>query len=111
MKDTLTKILPLAAMAAPVLLLPGCKKQQPNILFILADDYGWKDTGATGSAFYETPNIDRIAEQGVNFTQSYAACQVSSPSRASLMTGLFTARHGIADWIGEKSGEDWGICT
>ncbi|MBQ9893342.1 MAG: sulfatase [Bacteroidales bacterium] len=97
----------LAALAAPALLLPGCGKPQPNILFILADDYGWKDTGATGSTFYETPSIDRIAADGVNFTQSYAACQVSSPSRASLMTGLFTTRHGITDWIGEKSGEDW----
>lgn len=81
--------------------------KQPNILFILADDYGWRDTGVTGSEYYETPNIDRVALDGVNFTRSYAACQVSSPSRASLMTGLFTTRHGITDWIGEKSGEDW----
>lgn len=98
------------AVASPLAFFPSCKQpelQQPNILFILADDYGWRDTGATGSDYYETPNIDRVAQNGINFTRSYAACQVSSPTRASLMTGLFTARHGITDWIGEKSGEDW----
>lgn len=97
-----------AGLVLPLAFLTACKAdRQPNILFILADDYGWNDTGATGSTYYETPNIDRIAANGVNFTQSYAACQVSSPSRASIMTGLFTARHGITDWIGEKSGEEW----
>lgn len=97
-----------AALASPLALLCGCQSgEQPNILLILADDYGWIDTGATGSTYYETPNIDRVAEGGVNFTRSYAACQVSSPSRASLMTGLYPARHGITDWIGDPSGEQW----
>lgn len=98
------------AVASPLCIFTSFKQkdpQQPNILFILADDYGWRDTGATGSEYFETPNIDRIAQNGINFTRSYAACQVSSPSRASLMTGLFTTRHGITDWIGEKSGEEW----
>lgn len=83
------------------------KAQRPNILFILADDYGWKDTSCTGSKYYETPNIDRIAANGINFTCGYAACQVSSPSRASILTGQYTPRHGITDWIGEASGTDW----
>lgn len=83
------------------------KEKPRNVLFILVDDYGWNDTSCGGSKYYETPNIDRIAQHGVMFTQGYAACQVSSPSRASLMTGKFTARHGITNWIGELSGEEW----
>ena len=83
------------------------KNEHPNVLFILADDYGWMDLGCMGSKYYETPNLDRLAERGVKFTNAYASCQVSSPSRASIMTGRYTPRHGITDWIGEKSGEDW----
>lgn len=80
---------------------------RPNILFILSDDLGWNDLGAGGSTFYESPNIDRIAHEGMKFTQAYASCQVCSPSRASIMTGQYTPRHGITDYIGAKSGEDW----
>lgn len=60
-----------------------------------------------GSQFYETPNIDRIAKEGITFTNGYATCQVCSPSRASLLTGKIPARHGITDWIGAPSGEKW----
>lgn len=81
--------------------------EHPNVVFILADDYGWNDLACMGSQYYETPNLDRLAKYGVKFTNAYAACQVSSPSRASIMTGKYTPRHGITDWIGEKSGEDW----
>lgn len=80
---------------------------KPNILFILVDDLGINDLSCTGSSYYETPNIDRIATEGKIFTQGYACSRVCSPSRASIMTGKFTARHGITDWIGEKSGTDW----
>ncbi|MDH3649548.1 MAG: sulfatase [Saprospiraceae bacterium] len=78
-----------------------------NILFILADDLGYHDLGCMGSKYYETPNIDQIAKQGTLFTQGYATCQVCSPSRASLLSGKFPARHGITDWIGARTGEDW----
>lgn len=81
--------------------------QKPNILFILADDLGCHDLSCTGSKYYETPNIDKIAQNGMIFTNGYAAGSVSSPSRASIMTGKFTARHGITDWIGAGSGEHW----
>jgi len=81
--------------------------QKPNILFILADDFGYHDMSVMGSEFYETPNIDRIASEGMIFTDGYAACQVCSPSRASIMSGKFTARHGITDWIGARTGEEW----
>ncbi len=95
------------------LILFNCKKEQtdeyqkPNILFILVDDLGYHDLGVTGSKFYETPNVDQLAHESVFFTQGYAASRVCSPSRASIMTGKFTARHGITDWIGAKAGEDW----
>ena len=78
-----------------------------NVLFILADDLGIHDLSCTGSSFYETPNIDRIANEGTIFSQGYATCQVCSPSRASIMSGKFTARHGITDWIGAKTGDAW----
>ncbi|MEQ8241044.1 MAG: sulfatase [Cyclobacteriaceae bacterium] len=77
------------------------------MLFILADDLGYHDLSVMGSQYYETPNIDRIAKEGAVFTEGYAACQVCSPSRASILTGKFPARHGITDWIGARSGEEW----
>ena len=83
------------------------KHKKPNILFILVDDLGYQDLGITGSKFYETPNINLLAKESMLFTQGYAASGVCSPSRASIMTGKFTARHGITDWIGAKSKEDW----
>ena len=81
--------------------------ERPNVVFILADDLGWKDLSITGSEFYETPHIDRIASSGVQFVQGYATCQVCSPSRASIMTGKYPARLHITDWIGAKSGYAW----
>lgn len=83
------------------------EQPKPNILFILADDLGYTDLSCMGSNFYETPNIDKIAQNGMIFTNGYAACQVCSPSRASLMTGKSPARHGITDYIGAPIGEDW----
>ncbi len=108
---TFKNMLPLFA----ALLMVSCQqeqaeqaeKQKPNILFILADDLGYHDLSCMGSDYYETPNIDRIANEGMVFTNGYATCQVCSPSRASLMSGKFPARHGITDWIGAKTGEAW----
>ena len=83
------------------------KTSRKNVLFILADDYGYNDLSYRNNTFYETPNIDRIAKEGTVFNDGYAACQVCSPSRASIFTGTFPARHGITDWIGARSGEKW----
>ena len=80
---------------------------RPNVLFILADDLGWRDLSNEGSTFYESPNIDRIANEGMKFTRGYATCQVCSPSRASIMTGKYPARLQITDWIGAAMGEKW----
>jgi len=73
--------------------------QQPNILFILIDDMGWRDLTCYGSSFYETPHLDRLAAEGMLFTDGYAACPVCSPTRASLLTGKYPARVGITDYI------------
>lgn len=82
-------------------------KTPPNFIFILADDLGYHDLSVMGSQYYETPQIDRIANEGMVFKEGYANCQVCSPSRASIMLGSFPARHGITDWIGAKTGEEW----
>jgi len=70
-----------------------------NVVLILADDLGWTDLGCYGSAFYQTPHIDRLAAEGVRFTQHYSACTVCSPTRAALLTGKYPARLHITDWI------------
>ena len=74
--------------------------RRPNFVFFLADDMGWRDAGCYGSTFYETPNIDRLAKQGMRFTNAYAACPVCSPTRASIMTGKYPARLGTTDYFG-----------
>ncbi len=72
------------------------KPAQPNLVFILADDLGWSDTTFNRpNAFYETPNIERLARRGLRFTQAYAANPLCSPTRASILTGLYPARLGI----------------
>lgn len=75
---------------------------KPNFLFILVDDLGWVDLSCYGSEFYETPNLDRLASQGMRFTDAYASCPVCSPTRASILTGKYPATVGVTDWI------DWG---
>ncbi len=70
--------------------LAGAQAQQPNILFILCDDMGWGDLACYGQQYISTPNIDRMATQGMQFMQAYAGSPVSAPSRASLMTGQHT---------------------
>ncbi len=70
-------------------------KRPPNILFILADDLGWKDVGYNGTDFYETPNIDKLRTEGMMFSNAYAAAGNCAPSRACLMSGQYTPRHGV----------------
>ena len=80
-----------ALMAAPV--------SKPNFVSMLIDDYGWSDSGCYGSTYYETPNLDALARDGVRFTNAYAACPVCSPTRASILTGKYPARLKLTDWI------------
>ncbi len=90
-----------AVLAA--VLVPCCDaatERKLNFVFFLADDMGWRDAVCFGSTFYETPNIDRLARQGMRFTDAYAACPVCSPTRASIMAGKYPARMGTTDWFG-----------
>ncbi|MCP4609900.1 MAG: sulfatase [Planctomycetes bacterium] len=73
--------------------------EKPNIIFILADDLGWAELGCYGNKFNETPNLDKLASQGMRFTEAYAAAPVCSPYRAALMTGQYPARIGITDYL------------
>ena len=83
------------------LLLNACNQKQvpPNILLIVVDDLGYSDLHCYGNELVETPNIDRLAEEGIRFTSAYASCTVCSPTRASLMTGRNPVTVGITDWI------------
>ena len=84
--------------------------RKPNIVFILADDLGWHQLGCYGSTFYETPNLDRLATQGMRFTDAYAA-PVCSPTRGSIMTGKYTARLHLTDFIKGGSPKDKKLLT
>ena len=93
----LSRLAACALLAATAVLAEPAAK--PNIVFVLTDDLGWTDLGCFGSKFYETPNIDRLASQGMRFTDAYSACTVCSPTRASILTGQYPARLHITDWI------------
>ncbi|MBH0111325.1 sulfatase-like hydrolase/transferase, partial [Salinibacterium sp. NG22] len=71
------------------------KKSFPNIVFILADDLGYGDLGCFGAVAIKTPNIDRLAQEGIKFTNFYSASSICSPSRAALLTGRYPQRMGI----------------
>lgn len=89
----------LATSCCAMLQAQKATSDRPNVVFILVDDYGWSDTSYNGSTFYETPNIDRLANEGMRFTNGYAAASVSSPTRVSILTGKYPARTHITDWI------------
>jgi len=72
---------------------------KPNIIFILIDDLGWAELGCYGNTFNETPNLDKLADAGMRFTDAYAAAPVCSPYRAALLTGQYPARIGITDYL------------
>jgi arylsulfatase A-like enzyme len=75
------------------------RENKPNVVVILVDDMGWTDLACFGSKFYQTPHIDRLAAQGMKFTQAYSACTVCSPTRAAILTGQYPARLHVTDWI------------
>src|SRR5688572_10020484 len=74
---------------------PGNAPQRPNIIFILADDLGYGDVGCYGQKKIKTPNLDKMAADGIRFTQCYAGTTVCAPSRSSLMTGQHTGHTRI----------------
>jgi len=80
-------------------ILEAKDEEKANIVLFLIDDLGWKDLGCYGSKFYQTPNIDRLANEGVRFTDGYAACAVCSPTRAAILTGKYPARLMLTEWL------------
>jgi len=92
------KLLPLALAAGCALSAAAVVAEEtrpPNIVFIMADDLGWMDTGVYGSSFYQTPNIDRLAERGMRFTEAYSANPLCSPTRSSILSGNYPTRVGM----------------
>lgn len=92
-------VLVLAGLGTPSLLAAP-----PNIVLILADDLGWSDVGFNGAQFFETPNIDRLARQGMIFSNSYTGGPNCAPTRACLLTGTYTPRHHIYTPGGRSKG-------
>jgi len=89
-----------AAVLASHPLAARTKRRPLNVVFILADDLGWRDLGCYGQGIHETPHIDRLASQGMRFTDAYAACPVCSPTRASIMAGKYPSRTGMTtNWL------------
>jgi arylsulfatase A len=88
-------------------LLPGSvraqEKKQPNFIVILADDLGWGDLGCYGHPVIKTPNLDKLASEGMRFTQCYSASAVCSPSRSAILTGRTPYRNGVFTWIPQDS--------
>lgn len=97
----LVGLLALLGLAGPAVAVP------PNFIIILADDLGWADLGCYGSKFHETPRLDKMAKEGVRCTDAYAACNVCSPTRASIMTGKYPARLHITTFIPGRPSRDF----
>ena len=88
----------LLALLAGLAIVPAAQAaERPNIVVILLDDLRWDDLGCTGHPFAKTPHIDRIAREGALFNNAFCTTPLCSPSRASILTGLYSHRHGIVD--------------
>ncbi len=82
----------------------AAQPNRPNILFILTDDFGYGDLGTYGGAFVPTPNLDRLAREGIQFRQFYVASPICSPSRTACLTGMFPARWRISSYLQTRKG-------
>lgn len=92
----MSRLFPLiSALVLLLSLLPAQAERPPNILFILIDDLGWSDVGAYGSPYFDTPHVDKLASEGLRFTDAYAPSPACTPSRFALLTGQSPARTGI----------------
>jgi arylsulfatase A-like enzyme len=77
----------------------AAEESKPNLIFILVDDQGYYDLGCYGGAEFDTPRIDRMAREGIRFTDYYAAAPICSPSRAGILTGCYPRRVGLETWL------------
>jgi len=105
------RIVTIGVIGLIAILSVKCERQPvvPNIVFILADDLGFAQLGCYGSQYYQTPNLDQLASEGMQFTNAYAACAVCSPTRASIMTGKYPARLHITDFIAGNKRTDYPL--
>src|SRR3712207_3385959 len=78
--------------------------EKPNVVVVLVDDFGWGDPACYGNAVVKTPNMDRLAKEGVRFTQGYVASPICSPSRCGIITGQFPARWKITSFLQTTAG-------
>ena len=99
MKTKLSLLAALALNCAALADRVNADDPKTNVVLILIDDLGWRDLGCYGSDYYHTPNIDRLADEGVRFTDGYAACNVCSPTRAAIMSGKYPARLLLTQWL------------
>lgn len=84
--------------------MPGFSQEKPNIIIVNVDDMGYSDPSCYGGDYVETPNIDRMAAEGIRFTQFYTSCPISSPSRTGLTTGMYPTRWGITTFLQDRAG-------
>src|SRR5438874_6433018 len=80
------------------------QRSKPNIILILTDDMGYGDLGCYGGKFAPTPNIDRLAKEGIRFTQFYVASPICSASRTAILTGMYPARWRITSYLQTRQG-------
>ena len=99
MRATPTQFLGTFALCFALGNICPAQSPKPNIVLILADDLGRNDLGCYGSKFFRTPELDKLAGQGMQFLDAYAACPVCSPTRASILTGKYPARLHLTDWL------------
>lgn len=100
---SIIKTMKITTLFIPALILTvGCSQkphqknsQKPNIIVVMADDLGWADVGYNGNTYFETPNLDRLASEGMVMNRFYASASNCAPSRACILTGMYTPRHGV----------------
>ncbi|MEY3172670.1 MAG: hypothetical protein RLZZ436_583 [Planctomycetota bacterium] len=102
-------VLLVCGFAAVLSLRSQAADRPPNVVLILMDDMGWRDVGCMGNTFVETPHLDRLAARGLRFTQAYASAPNCAPTRACLMSGQYTPRHGIYTVVDPRqpNGSPW----
>ncbi|WP_146522564.1 sulfatase [Stieleria varia] len=95
----LLAILTCLAISTQAIAQTGASRQRPNVVLFLVDDMGWMDSTPYGSQYYETPNMKRLQEQAMRFTDAYAV-PLCSPTRASILSGQYSSRHGVTSATG-----------
>ncbi|MBN8627807.1 MAG: sulfatase [Planctomycetes bacterium] len=93
------------ALFSLVRMADAAEAKQPNIVFVLCDDLRWDTLGCAGHPYLKTPNIDRLAAEGVRFANAFCTTSLCSPSRASILTGLYAHNHGVRDNFTELPAE------